>query len=81
MIRLLFFVLFIVYMGWNVMKLWKDGEKKELFLVLGIGVVASYLLLAKVMGMPIINLLQDFEGATYPIGLWLQKFMGIHFLE
>jgi hypothetical protein len=68
-------------MGWKVYKLWKAGEKKEFFMVIGIGLIAAYFLLAKKVNLPTVNLLQDLENITYPIGLWLQKLMGITFLE
>lgn len=81
MIKLLFFLLFIVYMGWILFKLWKGNDKKNFYLVTGIGTIATYLLIANRVDLPTVNLLQDLENITYPLGIWLQKALGITYLD
>lgn len=81
MIKLLFVLIFIGYMGWKLIKLWKEKEKKDFYMVIGIGSIAAYFLIASIVDLPTVNLLHDMENITYPIGSWLQKFMGITFIN
>jgi len=80
MIKFIFFLLFVVYMVWKIIRLRKEKEKRDFYMAIGIGLISSYLLVAQVMDLPTVNLLHDVETFTYPIGTWLQKSMGITFL-
>lgn len=76
MIKLLFFLIFLIYMGWKGRELWKEKAKKDLVLVSGMGVMAAYLMLANHLQLPTINVLLATEDVVKPIGIWVQEIFG-----